>query len=75
MTDPIKTCQIDSATFEATVTDNPEEGGEPIALETGVWHLRVSVTIGEYSYSSTHPIEGAADMDTDALTAAVLALY
>jgi hypothetical protein len=75
MSDSIKTCQIDSATFEPTVIDNPEEGGEPVALETGVWHLRVSVTIGEFHYSSTHRIEGAADMDTDALTAAVLALY
>ncbi len=75
MPDPIKTCQIDSATFGPTVIDNPEEGGEPIALETGVWDLRVSVTIGKNSYSSTHRIEGAQDMDDAALTAAVLALY
>ncbi len=69
------TCKIDNATFEPTFVENPEEGGEPIALDTGAWDLRVSVTINGFLYASTHRIEGDADMDNDALVAAVLALY
>lgn len=63
-----KICHIETASFEPTVVDE-------VPTEDGFWNLRVSVTVAENSYSTTHRIEGDASWTEARLTTEVLKLY